>query len=338
MPAKMYRTAPFVRLGRIIETILSDRPAIFEELVRGARRDNPWFTAESVRLALQAISRNMLREDKLRGWLEGYPLPDGFTAKNVGIVMAGNIPLVGFFDQLCAAVCGHRVYVKTSSKDSSLMNRAIRTLLALDRSMEIISLEADSPLDAVIATGSDNTNRYFRSRYGNIPHLLRGSRISVAVLTGDESPAQLQGLTADVFDYFGMGCRSVSRFFVPEGYDTGILTAALGRRNVSHPKYRQAYAYHKALLQMRKVPFTDGGFFTLRESAELSEALPDLVFSRYRSPEEVREWTSVHDRQLQCVVGEAVDHPRRVDFGEAQHPELRDYPDGMDVMAFLTSL
>ncbi|MDL2230503.1 hypothetical protein LJB87_01775 [Alistipes sp. OttesenSCG-928-L06] len=334
----MYRTAPFVRLGQTIESILTEHPALVDALVRLARADNPWFTADSVRLALSALSEKMLRREKLDAWLRDYPIPANFSPKNVGIVMAGNIPLVGFLDLLCVCVAGHRAYVKTSSKDKALMQRAIGALKAFDRTIVVEPLTDDSPLNAVIATGSNNTNRYFKSRYGNIPHLLRGSRTSVAVLTGDESAAELCGLSHDVFDYFGMGCRNVGKLFVPDGYNFSPLIEAFQKRQIAHPNYRNAYRHHKALLCMRQTEFLDGGFFTLRENAGFSEALPDLVYSTYTSPDEINAWLAFNDDAIQCIVGKAVEHPRRVDFGQAQHPELWDYPDGKDVMAFLHSL
>ena len=334
----MYRTAPFIRLGHTIDNILTEHPAVFDELVRFGRTDNPWFTAESIRLALTSISKKMLRGDKLDQWLSDYPYPEGFKSKNVGIIMAGNIPLVGFLDLLCVCVAGHNAYVKSSSKDSVLMSYAIKALSHYDHSLVIRPLTDDSPLDAVIATGSDNTNRYFKNQYGNIPRLLRGSRTSVAVLTGGESVADLRGLSHDVFDYFGMGCRSVAKIFVPEGYDNTKLTDILKARNITLSNYLNAYRHHKAVLQMHDTAFRDGGFFTLRESAGFSQALPDLVYTPYRTLEEVQEWISVNDENLQCIVTTAFDHRRGVVFGEAQQPELWDYPDGKDVMAFLYTI
>ena len=334
----MYRTAPFIRLGETIDSILTEHPILFDELVRQARTDNPWFTAGNVKLALTAILKKMLRREKLGRWLNAYPYPGDNNPKNVGIVMAGNIPMVGFFDLLCVCVAGHNAYVKTSSKDSVLMKYAVKALRAADRSLVIEPLEDGSPLDAVIATGSNNTNRYFKSRYGNIPRLLRGSRTSVAVLTGKETIAELGALSHDVFDYFGMGCRNTSKIFVPEGYDLAELTNALRERNITHPNYLSAYKHHRALLNMRRTEFIDGGFFTLRESSGFSEALPDLVYARYGSSEEAQEWIALHDESLQCVVTTAFDHRGKAGFGEAQQPELWDYPDGRDVMAFLNSL
>ena len=334
----MYHTTPFIHLGRLIGSILRERPAVFGELVRLAQADNPWFTADSVRLALNAVTNQMLRPEKLEQWLEAYPYPAGFTAKNVGIVMAGNIPLVGFFDLLCVCTAGHRAYVKTSSKDRALMERVVRALRHADPSLVIRPLTDDSPLDAVIATGSNNTNRYFRSRYGAIPHLLRGNRTSIAVLTGRETTEDLSGLAHDVFDYFGMGCRNVSNIFVPKGYRIERLIKPLQERSISHPNYLHAYAHHKALLRMRGTEFIDGGFFTLRESAGFSEALPDLVYTPYETAGEVREWISHRTENLQCIVTHALDCDRKTGFGRAQHPELWDYPDGRDVMAFLRTI
>ena len=334
----MYRTAPFIRLGETIDSILTEHPTVFDELVRQARIDNPWFTAGNIKLALTAISKKMLRREKLDRWLGSYLYRAGFKPKNVGIVMAGNIPMVGFFDLLCVCVAGHNAYVKTSSKDSVLMKYAAKALQATDRSLVIEPLKDNSPLDAVIATGSNNTNRYFKNRYGNIPHLLRGNRTSVAVLTGKETIAELRGLSHDVFDYFGMGCRNAAKIFVPQGYDLAELTKALRGRNITHPNYLSAYKHHKALLHMRGAEFIDGGFFTLRESDGFSEALPDLVYARYRSSEEAQEWIALNDENLQCVVTTAFDHRRKAAFGESQQPELWDYPDGQDVMAFLSKI
>lgn len=334
----MYRTAPFIRLGQTIDSILTEHPAVFDELVRQARIKNPWFTAGNVKLALTAVSKKMLRREKLDQWLSAYPYPADFKSKNIGIVMAGNIPLVGFFDLLCVCIAGHHVYVKMSSKDFVLMKYAVKALQAADRSLVIRSLEDDSPLDAVIATGSNNTNRYFRSQYGNIPHLLRGSRTSVAVLTGNESLTDLRGLSHDVFDYFGMGCRNVAKIFVPAVSGLTELINILKERNITHPNYLNTYRHHKALMQMRGTEFIDGGFFTLRENTGYSEALPDLAYTPYRTLDEVQEWIKFNDEALQCVVTKAFAHQRGVDFGEAQQPDLWDYPDGQDIMAFLNTI
>ncbi len=289
-----------------------------------------------MRLALEAISERMLAPEKFETWQARYPKPADFQPKNVGIVMAGNIPLVGFFDLLCVCAAGHKAHVKMSSKDRTLMSFAAEALRTVGA--EIEPLTDETPLDAVITTGSDNTNRYFRERYGSIPHLLRGSRTSVAVLTGLESEADLYGLSHDVFDHFGMGCRSVSRIFVPEDYDVTTLFNSLKKRDITHPGYQNAYRHQKALLKMRGAEFLDGGFFTLRESGGFSEALPDLAYTKYKTPHEIKYIIEQNNEAIQCVVTKAFAHPRAVAFGRAQRPELWDYPDGKDVMAFLRTI
>jgi hypothetical protein len=334
----MQNTEPFIQLGGTIDRILSDHPLIVNELTRLAQAGNPWFTEENVRLALQAIAEKMLRREKLEPWFAKYPYPADFKQKNVGIILAGNLPLVGFFDLLCVCVSGHNAYIKMSSKDRVLMQYVIRFLRQTDRPPVILPLTDSSPIDAMIATGSDNTNRYFRERYRHIPHLLRGSRTSIAVLTGRESEADLLGLSHDVFDHFGMGCRSVGKIFVPEGYEVEILFNALRKRNITHSGYRNAYRHHKAVLHMRGTNFRDGGFFTLRENEGFSEALPDLMYTRYQVLDEVREWIKLNDNTLQCVVTNSLTPPRHVGFGQAQWPELSDYPDGRDVMDFLRAI
>ncbi len=326
----MYNTEPFIRLAEAIET------ADIAALARAAQAENPWFVEENVRGALTAIAEQMLRPAKLEAWLAKYPAPAAFVPKNVGIVMAGNIPLAGFFDLLCVCVAGHRPFVKPSSKDRVLMQFVIDALRSAGADIEE-SMD-DTLLDAVIATGSDNTNRYFRARYGNIPRLLRGSRTSLAVLTGEESEDDLCGLAHDVFDHFGMGCRSVAKIFVPESCDPNVLVRALKKYGITHPGYLNAYRHQKATLCLRGTDFIDGGFFTLRPSEGFSEALPDLVYTTYRTLDEVKSWVSLNDSALQCVVTHAFDPPRRAAFGRAQWPELGDWPDGKDVMAFLLSL
>ncbi len=305
-------------------------------LAKAAHADNPWFTEEGVYLALEAVAERMLVPEKFEAWLDRYPKPADFQPKNVGIVMAGNIPLVGFSDLLCVCAAGHKAFVKMSSKDRALMSFVVEALRTAGA--EIEPLTDESSIDAVIATGSDNTNRYFRERYGAIPHLLRGSRTSVAVLGGSESEVELHGLSHDVFDHFGMGCRSVAKVFVPEDYDVSTLFNSLKKRNITHVGYRNAYRHQKALLKMRGADFLDGGFFTLRESDGFSEALPDLVYTKYRTLDEVKDWIALNDNDLQCVVTTAVTPARVAAFGQAQYPELWDYPDGKDVMAFLCTI
>ena len=187
----------------------------------------------------------------------------------------------------------------------------------------------------MIATGSDNTNRYFRTRYDGIPALFRGSRISTAVLTGRETPEELSGLWDDMFRYFGLGCRNVSRLFVPQNYDVGQLAAALSRRPLTLAKYVHGYRQARALNLLLGTAFTDGGFFMLRETGEQGHTLGEISYTRYSDFAEVSRWLEDNDEKVQCVVTSALLHSRRAEFGDAQHPRPEDYPDGADVIDFL---
>ena len=192
--------------------------------------------------------------------------------------------------------------------------------------------DGSSPVDAVIATGSDNANRYFRTQYAGIPALLRGSRQSVAVLSGRETEAQLEGLADDIWAYSGLGCRSVSLLFVPEGYDLRLRMPAVNE------KYRNNYRQQKALLTMTGRPFRDLGSAVAVEERAFPAALSRIACSRYKTLGEVEAWLAQHDAELQCVVSECVSHGRRTGFGRAQFPALTDYPDDRDVIAFLAAL
>ena len=220
--------------------------------------------------------------------------------------MAGNIPLVGFFDLLCTLAAGHRCTIKPSSKDTVLMEYVVGLLREIDPAVPVRFHDDTESVEAVIATGSDNAVRYFQSRYAGIPALLRGSRQSVAVLSGRETPRQIEGLCDDIWAYSGLGCRNVSLVFAPEGYE-----AKLHIKQVNS-KYRSNYIQQKALLVMQRVPFVDLGGAVLVEQREFPEALSRIAVSRYRSLEEVSEWLALHDGELQCVVSECITHGRRV--------------------------
>ena len=282
-------------------------------------------------IAVRAIACDMLQREKLEAWLANYPVLPVAEPRRVLVVMAGNIPRVGFFDLLCVLVSGHGCLVKPSAKDSVLMEHVVGLLREIDPSAPVRLYDGTSPVDAVIATGSDNANRYFRAQYAGIPALLRGNRQSVAVLGGRETPAQLTALADDIWAYSGLGCRSVSLLFLPEGYD---LQLRMPEVNV---KYRNSYRQQKALLTMGGQPFRDLGAAVAVEERAFPAALSRINYSFYKSPAEVGAWLAAHDAGLQCVVSECIACRRRVDFGHAQSPGLTDYPDDRDVIEFLTT-
>lgn len=301
-------------------------------VMNAACRANGWFTPAEVRRAVGAIARDMLNREKLETWLADYPAVPVVAPRRVLVVMAGNIPLVGFFDLLCTVVSGHRCLIKPSAKDSVLMEYIVALLRDIDDSAPVGFYDGVSPVDAVIATGSDNANRYFRARYAGIPSLLRGSRQSAAVLSGDETPEQLAGLADDIWAYSGLGCRSVSLLFLPEGYEPTLQMPPV------NDKYKNNYLQARALLAMQGHPFLDLGAAVAVEQRAFPTALSQISYTHYKTPDEVAGWLAMHDDELQCVVTECLPHSRRAAFGCAQSPALTDYPDNRDVIAWLTAL
>lgn len=300
---------------------------------------NGWFTPAEIRRAVRAITDEMLCRERLAAWLSAYPgmpdrlpAPPPFHPHRVLVIMAGNIPLVGFFDLLCVLVSGHRCVIKPSVKDRVLMSFIVDLLHAVEPSLPIEYYDGESPVDAVIATGSDNANRYFRSRYGDLPSLLRGSRQSVAVLSGRETAEQWAGLSDDIWAYSGLGCRNVSLLFLPHGSEPKLQIPSV------NPKYRNNYLQQRALLTMLGERFVDLGSAVLVEQWAFPNALSRIAVAHYDSLAEVSAWLSAHDRELQCVVSETLVHSRGVPFGRAQSPALTDYPDARDVIAWLQTL
>lgn len=305
---------------------------VTQVVMEAACRANGWFTPADVRRAVGAIARDMLSREKLEAWLGNYPAVPVAVPRRVLVVMAGNIPLVGFFDLLCTVVSDHRCLLKPSAKDTVLMEYVVGQLRDIDASVPVEFYDGVSPVDAVIATGSDNANRYFRARYVGIPSLLRGSRQSAAVLSGDETPEQLSGLADDIWAYSGLGCRSVSLLFLPEGCEPTLQMPDV------NDKYKNNYRQARALLTMQGRPFRDLGAAVAVEQRDFPAALSQISYTYYKTPDEVAGWLAMHDDELQCVVTECLPHSRRAAFGCAQSPALTDYPDDRDVIAWLAAL
>lgn len=325
-------TEVFAELGRRLRDFGDEGQS--RHAIERATAANPWFTPESIVASVESIREQMLDGEKLRRWVAAYPAPD--TPRSVGLITAGNIPLVGFFDMLCVLISGHRLFLRASSKDSVMMQFMTDKLRDIDPALSIAELADDSPIDAVIATGSDNTNRYFRSRYATIPALLRGSRSSVAVLGGDETAQELEGLASDIFSYSGLGCRNVSHLLVPGGYDFAPLETALRSYGNINPKYINNYRQRAAMLSIQGYAFSQGPFYILREDAGFPAYISEITW--HTSEGGLTEsWLREHDPLIQCVVGRVV-HPRQVAFGRSQCPSLTDYPDAVDVMEFLAGI
>lgn len=298
-------------------------------IINQAIAANEWFSEDDIRMAVDAICREFLSREKLESWLANYSLPST-PRRKVVIIMAGNIPLVGFFDLLCVLMCGHAAYVKPSHKDSVLINYIISCLKSIAPDIPIYDYAPAEQVDMVIATGGDSAAAHFRKSYADLPTLIRGSRHSVAVLDGGETTEEILGLQRDIFSYNGLGCRNVSLVFLPRGAELQLL-----RPNNIGAMYRGNYLSQRALLLMSGADVRDWGFCLTRESREDSNAISCIHYAFYDDLAEVEEWLAEHDASLQCVVSHCVNHPRVVSFGYAQYPALDDYADGVDVIRFL---
>lgn len=329
------RVEAFEKLGNYL---ISIDEVTFEDLLNKVRNENPWFTHGSIRLALQGLN-NYLDREKLKEWISGYQVNPSIP-KRIAVVMAGNIPLAGFHDFLTVLMSGHAILIKLSSKDSVLLTFISSKLIEIEPRFEsLITIAAQlKNFDAVIATGSDNSARYFHYYFGKYPHIIRKNRTSCAVLTGSETQAELQLLGKDVFTYFGLGCRNVSKIFVPKDYDPVRLVKdwEIYADIIHHHKYHNNYDYQMSILLINKIPFYDSGFVILQESEKLVSPISVVYYERYDSPDDLLAKLHVVFGKLQCVVGKS--EPHFIPFGQAQFPELWDYADQVDTLKFLEKL
>ena len=296
---------------------------------------NEWFSVKDIRYAVSAVRSEMLDAKRVETWLSHYPFAGKHESKRVAIIMAGNIPLVGFFDLMCVIANGDIPYVKPSSKDRALEEYVEQLLREIEPTLRIERYVEGVEYDAVIATGGDSANLYFRTAFAGVPALLRGSRHSVAVLSGKEKSADLELLAEDIFTHSGLGCRNVSLIFVPKGFKPKLK---VGKMPLA---YHNNYLQCRALLTMQGVKFEDLGEAVLVRSkvAEFPRFLSQINLVEYSSLAEVQQWLATHDEALQCVVT-AIEglHSRQVALGRAQKPTLFDYADERDTMQFLAAI
>lgn len=328
------RINAFNTLGKRLRSIDQQ---IFEALALKAASENPWFTLKNIQLAWGAAA-DMLQEESLRKWVSAYNLDS--EPKTVAIVMAGNIPLVGFHDLISVLISGNSALIKLSSKDSVLIRYIATVLISIEPGFEsnIIFSERLKDFDAIIATGSDNTSRYFEYYFGKYPHIIRQNRTSCAVLTGDETMEELQDLGHDIFSYFGLGCRNVSKLFVPKGYDFANFFESLDpfKEIGNHHKYNNNYDYQKSIMLVNLVPFLDNGFVMVTENEKTVSPISVVYYEYYNDEEDLKIKIDSIDHKLQCIVGNVP--PAWVPFGKAQFPGLRDYADNVDTLIFLNAL
>lgn len=332
---KKQRIEAFVQLGKYL---ISGNPHL-QQIIESAKYHNPWFTLPNVRKAVNAIALN-LSEDRLQEWLAPYPFDDE-SNKTVGLVLAGNIPLVGFHDILCVLCAGFNVQVKPATDDPTVTAHLLEKLQDINPAFasKIRITERLKDFDMVIATGNDNSARYFTYYFGEKPHIIRKNRNSAAVLTGKENAHDLQQLGNDVFDYFGLGCRSVSKLFVPQDYDISLFFDGISsfRDCINHHKYANNYDYNKSIYLINGNPHFDNGFLLVKPDERMASPLGVLHLEEYRDADSLTKRLNALRDQLQCVVSSdqlAIATPQ-VDFGQSQQPALNDYADGLNTLDFL---
>lgn len=333
------RIDAFSELGQILRDSLGGKKGRYGEalgkLIQSQQFRNGWFTPHNVEHALRAVAE-VLTFGKLVEWTGRYPaLGEQSKPLNVAVVMAGNIPLVGFHDFLSVLMSGNRIIAKTSSRDPDLIVFIGDVLGDINPSFRGMITFTDGLLkefDAVIATGSDNTSRYFEYYFGKYPHIIRKNRNSVGIIEGNETSGELEGLGSDIFLYFGLGCRSISKIYVPEGYDVKALAESWGGYSylAEHNKYANNYDYNKAVFIVNRDEFIDTGFLLCRNAKRIASPVAVLHYEYYDSPENVYRETELLKDGIQCIAGR-----NNTPFGKAQRPELWDYADGIDTLEFL---
>lgn len=304
-------------------------------LIRKEKQFNPWFTEENMFASVKGICE-LLEPQKLFAFVQKYSYAS--QPKRVGIIMAGNIPFVGFHDVLCVLLSGNTAVCKLSSDDSRFPTLLISWMLnwnpKLKERLEI-SFGNLKNFDAIIATGSNNSMNHFETYFGSYPHIFRKNRTSIALLDGTETKEEFEKLASDCFNYFGMGCRSVSKIFVPVGFDLNrifegfIVKADL----INHNKYGNNYDYNRTIYLMNSVPFLDNNCFLLKEDEGLHAPLSVVYYEYYNSKEEIASKIEELKEQIQVVIGHGF-----IDFGQSQSPKIDDFADGVDTMLWLNKL
>lgn len=329
------RIDAFVTLGKLLT---SDQEKV-DRIIQQASLKNPWYTIENTKKQLLALSSNLTSE-KLTPWVAAYPAIE--TNQIVGLILAGNIPLVGFHDILCVLISGFSAEIKLSSDDAGLTTFVLHELIEIEPAFaeKIQIVDRLQQYDLIIATGSDNSSRYFDYYFGRKPHIIRKNRNSLAILTGTESPEQLKALGFDIFDYFGLGCRSVSKLYIPRHYNFNTFFEAIEDFNTvkEHYKYANNYDYNKSIFLINGDKHLDNGFMLLKEDTRFASPLATIFYEEYDQIHELVAQLETQADKIQCIVTETTIETSIPTFalGGSQCPSLTDYADGVDVMAFLS--
>ena len=340
-------------LGRFLcqfttESTLKNESVLFNDLffdgfkhqIKLSKEHNGWFSETNILFAIESWAK-LLTTDTLNSWVSNYPL-EAASQKKVAIVMAGNIPLVGFHDFLCALICNHEIIVKQSSNDKHLLPfiTLYLTKAAPELKGRVTFLEQKlEGFDAVIATGSNNTARYFEYYFKDKPSIIRKNRNSLAILTGDETKEDLLKLSNDIFQYYGLGCRSVSKLFVPKGYNFDAFFDAMYHWHpiINGAKYANNYDYNKAVYLMSEFKMLENGFLMIKEDPSYASPIATLFYEHYDSLETLTDKLNSDADKIQCIVSNNISEDH-LSFGSTQTPQLEDYADGVDTVDFLLKI
>lgn len=331
------------RLSHYIKAFLSKNPedynendVDFELLIKKSEIENPWFTVDNQKFALHQWA-DLLTEENINNWLKEYSISK--ISKRVGLILAGNIPLVGFHDVVSVVLSNHIPVIKLSSKDRYMIPSLLKKWNEFsDGNVAFEFVEKLENFDAVIATGSNNTARYLEYYFKNHLHIIRKNRTSIAVIKGDETEEELKLLAEDIFRYFGLGCRNVTRLFIPQDYVIDRLFESFldFQDIINHNKYANNYDYNRAVYLLNQEKFWDNNFVMLKEDEKLFSPLSVIHFSRYSSLDEVNDFIAENEENIQCVVAKEELGLSSIPLGEAQNPGLDTYADNVDTMKFLS--
>ncbi|QKJ29690.1 acyl-CoA reductase [Mucilaginibacter mali] len=332
-----------IRAFKALGQQLTSPDEALSALINTEFHHNAWFTPENTLGAVTAIGQS-LNEADLNTWLNKYPDLESGGGKTVGLILAGNIPLVGVHDVLCVLASGNQALIKASTQDARLIKQVLKTLVDIEPAFadSFIFVDRLVNFDAVIATGSNNSSRYFEYYFGKVPNIIRKNRNSVAILTGNETAEQLNNLGNDIFDHFGLGCRNVSKLLVPEGYNFNFFFESIESYQpiANHHKYNNNYDYNKSIYLVNGDKHLDNGFLLLKEDKRMASPLAVLFFEYYKDDQAVNDLLLAESENIQCIVSQIkMNVPNQVvTFGQSQHPALWDYADGIDTMDFLSNL
>lgn len=325
----------FKKLG----IMLSNPTDILGNAFLSAESNNPWFTQENIKKSILSFSE-MLNDADIDIWFKSVKFAS--TPKKVGLILAGNIPMVGFHDVLSVLATGNIALIKLSSSDDKLIKVVIAELIKIEPAFgdKIEYVERLKNFDAVIATGSNNSSRYFDYYFSKVPNIIRKNRNSVAVLDGSETVEDIQRLGSDIFNYFGLGCRNVSKIFFPKGYDIANFYQGIeGFLSViNHFKYQNNYDYNKSIYLVNAAKHFDNGFLLLKEDENLASPLAVVFYEEYENTDQVTEKLESQLENIQCIVSNTELKLPTFAFGESQHPKLWDYADNVNTVEFLNKL